>query len=231
MARRTKTETTSGGEERGDNTSTTNSENQRGVGEGEKSSSGTNRRKFEKVSQSNLVTVPKIVEIELPDTIKTDTEVKAPQRKTRSKKETGISQSEIASLISGTFGLVSLKAGEHWQVSNDEALQVAKPLENILRKLDLLEKVSNASDGAMLVFAIATITLPRVLITKSIIDQNKKSVVEQMKGSEVIGKSSITAEEQSINDSTISTENIDGIKDIESLSRKYANPLYDTNAQ
>jgi hypothetical protein len=165
-----------------------------------------------------------------------------PKRKSRSKKETGISQSEISNLIIGCFSLVSLKAGDHWNITEDEALQVSKPLESILLKMNLLDKVSNCSDGAMLAFAVASITLPRILISRSQSENKKKTKLIQLKGGFANGKQQPTIEQHptrnidteqiKVDDSPETRKaNLERAKEIKSIHSKLNNPLYSTNAQ
>jgi hypothetical protein len=97
-------------------------------------------------------------------------------KKVEEKKVEGLSANDVTPILQGLFGLVSLKAGEHWNISNQEAEQVAKPLCNILVKLNLSEKVSNISDGTALVIALLTIVAPRVILTASAKKVEKKVV-------------------------------------------------------
>jgi len=232
MGRRTQGAKT-GEEGRNDNTNTRKDEIKRTAGEGKEStiSGGIKVTPSIGLSEKVVVESPKPIIIDLPDSVE---ETKTPSKRTpkvRTKKETGISQTEISSLITGCFSLISLKAGEHWIVTEEESLQVAKPLESILKKLDLLEKVTNASDGAMLIFAVASITLPRVLITKAIMQENKKSVIEQLKGGGQVGTAITTEEKQTGSDTEISGSDSERIKETQSLNSKHDDPLYSTNAQ
>jgi hypothetical protein len=83
-------------------------------------------------------------------------------------------QQDVSYLIQGVFSLVSLKAGKHWEVSQDEAGEISKPLTNIFEKMDILDKVSNVSDAAMLSMAIISIMLPRVIISAQLSKMKKQ---------------------------------------------------------
>lgn len=82
-------------------------------------------------------------------------------------KSLNMSSKDLNPLLMGTFNLLSTKLGEFWQIDEKEATSVTEPLVKILDKLDLLEKVSNVSDGAALILGCATIVIPRLLITQS----------------------------------------------------------------
>ena len=129
--------------------------------------------KAKEINTLPSVDKPKIIEINLPDSSIQKTKRKYTPRGTKKevkKVDNGIGENEISSLILGTFSLIALKGGEQWALTIDEATQISKPLNNILKKLDLLDKVSNVSDGVMLVMALGIILLPRIMITAS----NKK---------------------------------------------------------
>jgi hypothetical protein len=105
-----------------------------------------------------------LVEVEIP--VKAESKRGRPKGSTqKEKKEKKLQGSDISPLIQTVFSLVSLKAGEHWQLSNEEVDSLSKPLCNILDKLNLTEKVSNMSDGAGLILAVIMIIAPRVMIT------------------------------------------------------------------
>jgi len=236
-----KREETRGGQDT-DNSSNSATDNKQGIrGQSESSNSGGSAEKQSSgIPKETLVSIsspPKPIIVSIPEGVQAVIPTtKAPRKNSRTKKEVVVSQNEISNLIMGCFSLVSLKAGEHWQVTEDESLQVAKPLENILKKLDLLEKVTNASDGAMLVFACVSIALPRILITKALSEENKKSKVEQLKGGGVIGTiqripDNEPEEKQAGSSEENSETDRERIKETESLVSKLNNPLYDTNAQ
>lgn len=235
-------------EKRGNTTTITNNNSEtraneikRTIGQGSESTNSGNseNKSVGEIPKESLVSIsspPKPIIVEIPESVQASTnEKKVRKTPTRGKKEVVISQTEISNLIMGIFSLVSLKAGEHWAVTQDEASQVGKPLESILKKMDLLEKVTNASDGAMLLFAVVSITLPRVLITKAINSENKRQVQEQLKGGATIGKLTRIPDNTEKIETGSSTESSESnnirIKEEQSISSKHDNPLYSTDAQ
>jgi hypothetical protein len=89
---------------------------------------------------------------------------------------------DIKPILSGLFGIVAMKAGEHWNITDAEAEKVAKPLCNIAEKLNISDKISNASDGTALIIAMITITAPRLLINSATAKQKKKEKVLMEQG-------------------------------------------------
>jgi len=130
------------------------------------------------LEKENLVSnspKPKIVEIEIPEMKKVKRNYTPRKTKTTTKKvESAIGENEISSLLVGTFSLIALKGGDQWVITTDEAEQISKPLSNILKKIDVLDKVSNVSDGVMLCMALGMILIPRVLITVATKKEEKK---------------------------------------------------------
>jgi hypothetical protein len=133
---------------------------------------------------------PDIVEIEIPPIEKNET-VEQPKQKRKyekrnkgektkkdSKKNDVSSESieNISSLMQAGFQIASLRFGEHWVISNDEAISVAKPLAKILDKYSLLSKAESVSDPVALIVATGAIVLPRVMVSA----QNKQTKVEKV---------------------------------------------------
>lgn len=102
-----------------------------------------------------------------------DIEVPAPEKKKRGRppkkaketEETNIGTDEIAMLVAGIFGLLSLPLGPHWQVTPQEARQVAEPAGRIIARMNMAEQVSKYSDPVLLIMALATISIPRLMMT------------------------------------------------------------------
>ncbi len=161
------------GSQNGNTTNTTNN-NKPAVGGqiGGQAGETLNNDKIPQGFMVEKVPTPKEITIEAGEEI-TDTKLKTVRKPRAKKKDNNINTNDISMLLVGTFSLISMKAGEHWTISEEEANTVSRPLENILRKMDLLEKVTNVSDGAMLLFALSTITIPRVILSQEIMKQNK----------------------------------------------------------
>jgi DNA-directed RNA polymerase subunit RPC12/RpoP len=76
---------------------------------------------------------------------------------------------EIKDVTSGVlqtlFGLVALRAGEHWEISEDEANKITDPMINILNKYGLFKKIQANMDVLMLLGAIGTVVTPRAIVS------------------------------------------------------------------
>lgn len=202
---------------------------------------GRNRGGAEKTgslghTKENLVDipVPKAIVIDEGESI-SDTKVKPKrQRKSKQNNNSGVSANDLSYLISGAFELISTKAGEHWKVTPQESLSIATPLEKILDKMNLLEKVANISDGAMLFMAVSSITIPRVLISQKISAQKKIIKKQNALNGGVTNVQSrqsapVPAEQPGQAQTTnteFSKQDNEGIKVLESTNIKYDSPLY-----
>lgn len=166
--------------------------------------------------------IPDVVEIEIPPTTKEDKpkrEYKKREKKTTApKQKSAIGTQEINSLVCGMFSLVAMKGGEHWAVTPDEANTISVPLNNIFEKMDISEQVAKFSDGVMLLIAIASITIPRILISNS---TSKKSKEEKIK-SELEVKS---VDKTTGNNNQVRKENNNGSSQGSTLLSKSDNAL------
>jgi hypothetical protein len=90
-------------------------------------------------------------------------------KKKKSAKAGDIDESEMTAFILGVFGLLAAVLGPTWIVSEDEADQISDPLCRILNKQAKKKKDQiNAMVAPMLlVGAIGTIVVPRMMITIS----------------------------------------------------------------
>lgn len=105
---------------------------------------------------------------------------KPPKKKTPPKERSETEKvKDIQNLLEGVFMVFSLKAGAHWQLQPDESKQIATPLSRILERYDLLSKASEVSDPVALVVAVATITVPRVMISKMTMEQKKADTLRK----------------------------------------------------
>jgi hypothetical protein len=79
--------------------------------------------------------------------------------------ETDDDVAKINALVVGTFGAIaSMRQFPGWQVSEADALQISKPLNEILKKYPkLAEKVLDASAPVALVTSVVWITGPRLV--------------------------------------------------------------------
>lgn len=169
---------------KGGNTNTTTSDNKSGSG---RSGSETTGKQNEKTVQSTVVDQgsPAEVVVEIKTEEKSDQKSvpkrKKPAQKKKPTKEKAEAEKvkDIQNLLEGVFLVASLKAGEHWQLSQDESKQIAHPLSRILDRYDLLTKATEVSDPVALIVACATIVFPRVMVTKMTADQKKADTLRK----------------------------------------------------
>lgn len=84
----------------------------------------------------------------------------------------------ISTLIKTGFTVVSLRAGEQWNIDDNEANSIAKPLSKILEKYNLIEKLEKVSDPVALIVATGTVVMPRLIMTLNL---NKEKEGEKKK--------------------------------------------------
>lgn len=101
---------------------------------------------------------------------------KRPARKKPTPKLTAANDPMIGvmftSLVSTIFGLTSMKAGDHWQLSTEEAQQLADPTLRILERYGLLEKIAASSDAIALMLAASAIVVPRAVFSVQLAKHN-----------------------------------------------------------
>jgi len=156
-------------------------------------------------------------------------EIAKPKRKYKKRKtkkdEEKNSSEDIQKLLEGVFSVISLKAGQHWQLTPAESKQIADPLSNILEKHNLLEKAESMSDGVALIVACVSIVLPRILISK----MNKPAKIKEvMKNNGAINtrKTSDKSSESSTSTTTKSRNNAgNSDKGAEPTLGEYVNSL------
>lgn len=90
-------------------------------------------------------------------------------------------KSMASAVLQAGFGILGTRAGEHWNISEDEAKSISSPLVNILNKYDLFQKVSKNSDALSLVVAVGTVIIPRSMIQYELIKQKRKEKKENEK--------------------------------------------------
>lgn len=129
---------------------------------------------------------------------------KRPARKKPVKPTFAMTAKDLNPILCGAFGIASMKLGDYWAIDEAEATQVTEPLVKVLAKLDLLEKVSNVSDGAMLLIGVASITIPRLLLTQQIL---KAKAVEKSHGIQSEVRSSQERSGNTSNPTSVSESN------------------------
>lgn len=125
-----------------------------------------------------------------------DITVPAPEKKKRGRppkasKETedsGIGTAEIGMLVAGIFGLLSIPLGQHWQITPQEAQQVADPASRIIARMNMSEQVSKYSDPILLIMALATISVPRMMITLASKGKGNRREAQERGGTGVPGE-------------------------------------------
>lgn len=107
-------------------------------------------------------------------------EAKKPRkpRKTTNAKKKSETADQISAVIQSMSALIASRPNmEQWIISKEEADSIAIPLNNLVAESEAFAKVAEHSDAFALIFACATVLLPRVMIT---ID--KKKTEEKKKG-------------------------------------------------
>lgn len=97
------------------------------------------------------------------------------------KKEVSKSEqvTQLDTVIQSAFSLIALKGGMHWMVTPEESKQLAIPLQNLIEKYDLTERVSAISDPMALVIASITIVVPRVILSQGLKPSKQKKILER----------------------------------------------------
>ena len=127
----------------------------RGRGTGDRGSGDTTA---EKEIVSGLASVEKVPE---------PAKQKSKPKRTRTKKsqEPSVDYKQVSALIVGTSAIIAGRPGkEYWQISEQEADGVSKPLCNIIEKSEALGKMGEHTDVIVLAMGSLAIVLPRLMI-------------------------------------------------------------------
>jgi hypothetical protein len=125
------------------------------------------RQKSKRASKEDK---PIDIEIEIPQT-------KEPDKKPLREKTTDnkyISEN-IKLLTMGIFGFISTRAGKHWELTVNEAQNLATPTTNIISRFLEMESVSKNMDIIMLTTSLTTIIIPRIIISKQISNKGSET--------------------------------------------------------
>jgi len=119
-------------------------------------------------------------------------EIPKPKKQRQSKKKILETKENLQQI----FSIVSVFAGVIWQIDESEAEMIAKPLDSILSRYNLLEKTEKYGDGISLILATTAVFLPRVIFTINAKREEKLKKKELME----IGKQSAetTARSESV---------------------------------
>jgi hypothetical protein len=90
-------------------------------------------------------------------------------------KAEAVNPQDVAILIHTSFGILSMKLGDHWRIHPKEAQQIAEPLARILARMGVGEGVSKYSDGVALLLAVLVVVGPRVTLTMQLAKEKKKA--------------------------------------------------------
>ena len=158
---------------------TDNADTNSGSNDSNNSQTGKKKRGRPKKSPTeNLEWVAeKPVEIEIPTT----EEIPKPKRSRPAKQKKLLETKENLLQI---FSIASVFAGEIWQIDEREAEMIARPLDSILSRYNLLEKTEKYGDGISLLLAATAVFLPRVILT---INAKREQKAEKRKEIEGIG--------------------------------------------
>ncbi len=159
---------------------------------------------------------PEIIEIEIPDSPPDKPKRKYKPREKKTSQTVNATKvdavSEISTLIQSISNIASFKFGQHWQIGEEESNSISTPLNSILNKFNLIDKVANLSDGVALVVATASVMIPRIIVQQQLNMQAKNSKLELMKRNGAISENGQTKENPRVN-----TETTQGINSGESI--------------
>ncbi len=109
-------------------------------------------------------------------------EIPKPKKQRQSKKKILETKENLQQI----FSIVSVFAGAIWQIDESEAEMIARPLDSILSRYNLLERTEKYGDGISLILATTAVFLPRVIFTINAKREEKLKKKELME----IGKQS-----------------------------------------
>lgn len=127
-------------------------------------------------------------EIEIPS----NEDIPKPKRGRPSKQKKLLETKENLMQI---FSVVSIFAGDIWQIDSTEAEMISKPLDSILSRYNLLEVTEKYGDGVSLVLASAAVFLPRIIFTINAKRQEKREKLERIEN-----ENKINQNERSVDD-------------------------------
>jgi hypothetical protein len=88
-------------------------------------------------------------------------------------------------LITG-FDFISVRLGEHWRVSPEEATAISQPASNIMQRLGVNQTANKYMDYIMLLTGVSMVVVPRILIHQSLGGQKKNESTNTDKKSQII---------------------------------------------
>jgi hypothetical protein len=134
--------------------------------------------------------------LEIPPIMEGEPQKEQPKKESK-KAETKVNLKEVkntaTAVLQTVFGVVASRAGEHWNISKDEADNITTPLVNILNKYDMFKKVTKNMDSINLVMAIGAFAIPRAMVQMEIIKQQKEE--KKKKGEQLHGTNKPEQEE------------------------------------
>jgi hypothetical protein len=98
-------------------------------------------------------------------------EIKGKGKKTKSNSSDNKKlKDSISMMLTVGFGLAASRLGDHWIITPEEADTVAEPAVRVLDQLGASELMGKYGDYAALLLAAGIIVVPRLMITKAIIE-------------------------------------------------------------
>lgn len=141
-----------------------------------------------------------------PEIVSVD-EQEIPKTKKKKQKKSAIQTKDN---IKSIFSILSNFTNPMWELSDEECEKLAEPLDSILSRYELFEKISKYGDVTALMLTSFAIFTPRILLTMEINKQKKKEVV-------LVESKKTTSES---NDTSI---NANDTADVSSDIKKYLN--------
>lgn len=80
-------------------------------------------------------------------------------------------QSMVQTMLSVSFGIGSMRLGEHWQLAPHEAAAIAEPITAILDRYDLTKLTGKYGDWIALCTALGIVFTPRIMHTMQLAKQ------------------------------------------------------------
>jgi hypothetical protein len=160
-------------------------------------------------------TTPKLVMVDVPgadDTEKSEKKTKKSTKKKSTKKAAQVDSTQIQMILLTISGIVASRPGmEVWNLTADEAKQIADPLANILQKSEAVANVtSEYADAIALVTACVMIFVPKFLLWQATKPKKPKNGEKINYGTQQLARSTNETRKNPGSDSTANRRTTNG---------------------
>jgi len=130
-----------------------------------------------KANKENEEPEPYNIENEIPKEINIKTKVKKETKQDEKIKKVQDEnfKENIKMFLSIGFTFVASRVGDHWNISEQEAEQIATPLNNIISKLSYVEQIAQNMDYVNLASSLVATITPRAIKTMQMKKEAKKN--------------------------------------------------------